>query len=169
MVPAPAFAVQLPDTQYAEVPQSASVVHAAAHAPAVHTVGEQLCIPPEAHTPLPSHWLALVRTLPTHTGGAQIVPLGYRAQAPAPLQEPVVPQLVEGWAAHSASGSVPAAMGPHVPSVPAPFLAALHAWQSPVQALEQHTPSTQRALAHWSAAVQVAPTAPVGTQALPLQ
>ena len=47
-------------------------------------------------------------------------------------------------AAHSLSGSAPAAMGPQTPLAPAPFLAAEHAWQRPVQAVAQHTPSTQK-------------------------
>lgn len=39
-------------------------------------------------------------------------------------------------------------MGPHAPSAPAPFLAAEQPWQSPVQAVLQHTESTQLPLAH---------------------
>src|SRR5262249_45393131 len=46
-------------------------------------------------------------------------------------------------AAHSLSGSVPVLIAPHTPSEPWPFFAAVHAWQRPVHALLQHTPSAQ--------------------------
>jgi hypothetical protein len=39
-------------------------------------------------------------------------------------------------------------MGPHVPSVPAPFFEATHASHVPVHALSQQTPSAQCPLAH---------------------
>jgi hypothetical protein len=45
-------------------------------------------------------------------------------------------------------GLVPAATGPHTPSVPEPWNAAVQAWQAPVQAVLQQTPSTQKPLAH---------------------
>ncbi len=65
----------------------------------------------------------------------------------------------------SLSGSVPSAIEPHVPSTPLPFLAALQAWQVPVQGLSQHTLSTQLALAHCVLVVHAAPGAWSGTQA----
>lgn len=37
-------------------------------------------------------------------------------------------------------------MAPQVPSTPLPFFAVVHAWQMPVQAELQHTPSTQNPL-----------------------
>jgi hypothetical protein len=43
----------------------------------------------------------------------------------------------------------------------------LQAWHWPVHALLQQTPSTHSALAHWSAAVQCAPLAPLDTQEWP--
>jgi hypothetical protein len=49
---------------------------------------------------------------------------------------------------HSLSGSALFVMFPHVPSAPAPFLPAEHAWHKPVQALLQQTPSTQLPLTH---------------------
>ena len=54
-----------------------------------------------------------------------------------------MPMLQVKRPGHSLSGSVPAATKPHVPSLPAPFFAAVHAWQTPEQAVLQHTPSTQ--------------------------
>lgn len=48
--------------------------------------------------------------------------------------------------AHSLSGSVPGVMNPHVPLVPLPFLAAVHAEHVPEQALSQQTPSAQTLL-----------------------
>jgi hypothetical protein len=44
---------------------------------------------------------------------------------------------------HSRSGSVFFVMKPHVPSIPLPFFAAVHATQVPLHALSQQTPSTQ--------------------------
>jgi hypothetical protein len=87
----------------------------------------------------------------------------YRAHAPSPSQFPVWPHDVGVACEHSSSGSVPAAIDPHAPSAPEPFFAALHAWQDPLQALSQQTPSTQKpgpppAAAHSSATVHGAPT-----------
>jgi hypothetical protein len=67
------------------------------------------------------------------------------------------------------SGSAPAAIGPHTPSPPEPFLAALHAEQTAVQALLQHTPSTQKLLEHSLPAPQAAPLACFGRQLLAWQ
>ena len=57
-------------------------------------------------------------------------------QAPEPLQVDVP--------ARSLSGSIPFAIGPQVPLLPLPFLAAVHAWQMPAQEVSQQTRST-----HW--------------------
>lgn len=72
-------------------------------------------------------------------------------QAPAPVQS-----LAPG---HSVSGSVPAAMKPHVPSPPppAPFFAAVHASHLAPQSELQHTPSTQKPLWHCGPVLQLAP------------
>jgi len=64
-------------------------------------------------------------------------------QAPEPLQLSPVAQL-SGVGVQSLSGSVSAATAPHVPFEPLPFLAALQAWQVPLHAVSQHTPSTQK-------------------------
>jgi len=81
----------------------------------------------------------------------------------------LVPHVDAACVAHSLSGSVPAPTGPQVPSMPAPFLAREHAWQSPVHAVAQHVPSTQKVLAHWFPAVHATPVAFLGVQVVPLQ
>ena len=48
-------------------------------------------------------------------------------------------------------------MGPHVPSAPAPFLLAEHAWHKLVQLVLQQTPSTQKPDWQSVAFVQTAP------------
>jgi len=62
------------------------------------------------------------------------------------------------------SGSVSIATLSQTPSAPAPFLAALHARQAPVQTWSQHTPSTHWPLTHCDADVQAAPFALSATQ-----
>ena len=69
---------------------------------------------------------------------------------PWPLQKPVLPQVDAGSWTHSFCGSVPTAMGPHSPLFPPPFSAEEHAWQVPVQAALQQTPSTQKPVEHWA-------------------
>jgi hypothetical protein len=59
-------------------------------------------------------------------------------QAPVPLQDSLP--------MHSASGSVPAGMGAHVPLF-TPVFGIEHAWHMPEQASLQHTPSTQKPVA----------------------
>jgi hypothetical protein len=67
--------------------------------------------------------------------------------APKPLQ----------FVAHSSSGSVLTAIFPHVPSLPLPFFTAEHAWQAPVHALSQQTPSTHEPDVHSPALAQTVP------------
>jgi len=69
--------------------------------------------------------------------------------APMPLQVPPHEPAVE----HSASGSVPAGTGVHVPTTPA----TTHDWHTPEQVVLQHTPSAQLPLWHWSAPAHIAP------------
>ena len=72
-------------------------------------------------------------------------------QAPLPLQVPVFPQVVE--VRHCPVGAgVPAPMNAQLPM---PFR--LQAWQVPQALLPQQTPSVQKPLMHWLAAVQVCP------------
>ena len=58
---------------------------------------------------------------------------------------------------HSLLGSVPAAIGPHVPFVPVPRSAALHATQMPLHAVLQQNPSMQLPDEHCAARVHAAP------------
>jgi len=74
-----------------------------------------------------------------------------------PSQTPVVPHVDAGIIAQSLFGLRPAATLPQVPSAPWPFIAALQAVHTPVQAVLQHTPSTQKPLVHSVPAVQAVP------------
>ena len=86
--------------------------------------------------PRPLHAYA-VWLPPVHTLAAHEVPDAYTAQAPVPLQVPVVPQVEEVWVAHSFCGSVLALMGPQAPLAPAPLRVALQAMHGPAQAVSQ--------------------------------
>jgi hypothetical protein len=73
------------------------------------------------------------------------------------LHPPAFPQVATGCAGHCFKGSVPAAIGPQVPSLPLPFNVAVHASQDVLQAVSQHTPSTQLPVLHsphWPATLQ---------------
>ena len=72
---------------------------------------------------------------------------------------PVRPHVDADCDAHSSSGSIPAAIEPHVPLTPVPRSAALHAWQTPEQAPLQQKPSTQNVLAQSLPVVHAAPFA----------
>jgi len=91
----------------------------------------------------------------------QAVPFASVVHKLVPLQT-VAPE-------HSSSGSVPAAMRPHVPSVPLPFLAAVQARQVPVHNWSQHTPSTQSPLAQVAPVLQAVPSGSPTQTPLPLQ
>jgi hypothetical protein len=109
------------------------------HAPDAHTFGAAQS---EEVVQLVAH------AVPAHANGAHAV-------AVVVVQLPVPSQLSLGFAlpaaqlaaAHSLSGSVPPVIGAQVPLTP-PVLLARHAWQAPVHAVSQHTPSTQLPLAH---------------------
>jgi hypothetical protein len=81
------------------------------------------------------------------------------------MQAAAPPQKV---APHSLPGSVPAAYAVHVPSEDAPAAAA-QAWQGPLHAALQQTPSVQKPEVHWLPALQEVPPANFGVQAPPLQ
>jgi hypothetical protein len=136
-------ALHLPSAQYAPLMQSPSPPQLAGHVPVAHLYRPQSApVEPYLHAPRPSHscpWGAL----PTHWALPHTVPLAYRRQAPAPSHEPSRWQLDAASVAHSLSGSEPAAIRPHSPSWPAPFLADVHASHVPEHALSQHTPSMQ--------------------------
>src|SRR6185437_833463 len=109
---------------------------------------EHFCVPLLTQVPDPLQVSAFCSTPAEHDDALHTVPEAHSAQAPEPLHEPLVPQVEAADAPHSLSGSVPLLMSPQVPSTPLPFLAAVHAWQVPVQAVLQHTPSTQSPLEH---------------------
>ena len=62
---------------------------------ALQANGKQDWVPAVLHVPAPSQLRARVAVVDPvgHAGGAHCVPAAYFAQAPAPLQRPVVPQL----------------------------------------------------------------------------
>ena len=72
------------------------------------------------------------------------------------LQAPVASQLFEPLQVSSVADFT----GEQVPDV----AVRLQAWQLPVQAVSQQTPSTQFPVLHWSVVVQVAPFACFGVQ-----
>ncbi|MCI0437111.1 MAG: hypothetical protein L0271_26250 [Gemmatimonadetes bacterium] len=105
----------------------ASSVHAVAQTLAVaHVYGEQSVVLPLTQLPLPSHawpvWTPAEQALAPH-----VVPTVHLAHAPMPSHAPFRPHVLCGSAVHSLSGSLAGATGPHAPSAPAPFFAALHA------------------------------------------
>jgi hypothetical protein len=65
--------------------------------------------------------------VPWQTGLPHEVPDAKSWHDPAPLHWPVFPHVAIASAAHSLSGSLPALIGPQVPSAPAPFFAIEHA------------------------------------------
>lgn len=114
---------------------------------------------------MPLQVRALVSVPKAQVAGAQLVPLAYNSQAPAPLHDPVCPQVDAADDVHSLSGSVPRVIAPQVPLAP-PVFAALHASQSPAHAVLQQKPSTQFPEVHWLLAVHAVPVESLGTQAL---
>jgi hypothetical protein len=99
-------------------------------------------VAPAPQVPAPSHARAAVSVPPAHDAVAQTVPEGQSRQLPL-VHLPSVPQVEAAVAAQTPRGSAePSITAPHVPSVP-PLSAAEHAWQAPVHAVEQQTPSTQ--------------------------
>ena len=95
---------------------------------------------------MPSQVSAFVWTPAEQLDVLHDVPAGCKAQAPAPLQVPLVPHVDAACVAHSESGSIPSATIVHVPLV----MTMLHASQVPAQSLLQQTPSAQNPLRHWA-------------------
>jgi hypothetical protein len=92
--------------------------------------------------------------LASQRSGAQGVPAAYLRQLPAPSQTPSVPQLVAPWSAQAARGSAaPAGTGAQRPIDDG----SAHERQAPWQGSPQHTPSTQKVLAHSLPLVQLCP------------
>ena len=100
---------------------------------------------------------------PVQVAGAQTVPAGQTAQAPAPEQKPVDAHEDADAAMQTPRGLVPTTALVQVPTWPA----ALHWTQPPVQAVSQQAPSTQKPLAQVPLEAQLAPSCEA--QTLPLQ
>jgi len=77
---------------------------------------------------------------PVQVAGAHCVPAAYFWQAPAPLQNPLLPQLVAPASVHWASGSCPDGTLVQVPML----LVSAQDWQVPVQAVLQQYPCAQK-------------------------
>jgi hypothetical protein len=79
--------------------------------------------------------------LAAHFSAPHTVPVAYFAQPPAPSQRPFVPHEVEPWSLQTLRlSTLLAGMGVHVPLAEA----SAQLRQEPVQAVSQHTPSTQK-------------------------
>jgi hypothetical protein len=99
------------------------------------------------HSPEALHVAACATvTASEHCAGAQSLLAVEALQALAPSQVPVPLHTPVPRVPQSPSGSVDFATGPQVPSAPEPFLAFVHASQSPSQALSQQTSSAQKPL-----------------------
>ena len=111
---------------------------AAVQAPPLHTLASP--------TAVPSAWQRPV---------AHTVPSGWLRQAPLPSHRPSGPQVAAGCDGHwlGSTGASPSGTGEQVPIRPG----TLQAWQVPVQALLQQTPSTQLPLPHSSWQPQASP------------
>src|SRR5450432_2942690 len=78
------FLPHWPLTQAWPLSQSLSVTQLCVQAPLVQRKGEQFCTPRGRHVPLPSHVPAVLRRVPVHVAGRQIVSGAYFAQPPYP-------------------------------------------------------------------------------------
>jgi hypothetical protein len=96
--------------------------------------------------PAPSQ-VPAVMTPSVQSRVTQTVPFGCRVHAPAPLHMPVYEHVDAGLSGHSPSGSVPVVMFAHVPEA-TPVFATWQAAHCEVQAVLQHTPSTQNPERH---------------------
>jgi hypothetical protein len=105
------------------------------------------------HVPEPSQRPASVCVDPVQVWVPQARPGAYRRQAPAPLQEPSVPQVFGPESAHWFSGSVLAGMAVQTPRV----AVSAQDMQMPVHEPAQQTPCWQEPDAHSALAAQSAP------------
>jgi hypothetical protein len=107
------------------------------------------------HPPSAAHVAAAAAvTASLQAAFAQALPTVGTRQVPLPSHTASLAHAPAPSVLHSLSGSVPLAMGPHVPSVPAPFFAAVQASQVPEHALSQQMPSTQKPLVQSVAVAQ---------------
>jgi len=137
------FNVQLPALQMLGATQSASAVHVVRHAvpPVLQVYFPHEPVVGAAHAPAPSHRRAGVNVEPLQVAAAHTVLLTYLRQAPAPLQVPSLPQVDAAAIGHcdATRGAAPAAIGEHVPTLPA----SEHDTHVPVQAMLQQMLFTQ--------------------------
>jgi hypothetical protein len=131
---------QTPTVQTFGETQSAVLAQVVLQAPVPQTYGAHELVAGVAQVPLPSHAAAGVRIEPLQAAPAQGVPDAYFWQAPLPLQNPLVPQVVAPASLHWLSGSVPAGTATQVPTEPV----RLHALHVPAQAVAQQTPCVQK-------------------------
>jgi len=144
---------QLVPVQTLPPEQSALVAHMVRQLVAPQTYGRHVWLVPGTQLPPPSQRAAGVSVEPLQVWLPQVVPAEYSRQAPAPLQEPSVPQPAEPVSAHWASGSCPAAIGVQTPTDPV----RAHDMQMPVQDWLQQTPCWQKPDWHSPPAAQVMP------------
>ena len=105
--------------------------------------------------PLPSHFASGVSEEPLQATVPQLVVVVATRHFPPPHM-PSSPQVVVP-AVHSFAGSVPSFTLPHVPSAASPVSFARHETHVPLQAVLQHTLSTQKPERHSAPAEQAWP------------
>ena len=149
--------------------QSASLVHVVAQADALpqFLYGLHDVDAPVWQLPVPLQTWP-VTTPPVQVVVPQVVPEGQSRQLPLPLHMPSAPQLEEGVAVHSTSGSVPTCTGAQVP-VACPVFALVQATQVPPHGPSQQTSSTHCPVAHSAPREQLRPSSLSATQLDPLQ
>jgi hypothetical protein len=131
--------------------QSVSPLQVLLQAPVPQTYLPQLLEVAVEQLPLPEQVGAGVKVVPVQLGLPHVTEVAAWVQAPAPLQVPVLPQVVV--TAHCPVGAAwPAEMFEQLPS---PFR--LQAWQVGQLALPQQTPLVQKPLMHWFEMLQAWP------------
>jgi hypothetical protein len=108
-------------------------------------------------TPAPSQVRAGVSVEPVQLPATHAVPFAYSWQAPAPLQRPLMPQVVTPASMHCVAGvgAWPVGTLVQVPALPV----SAQDWQVPVQAVAQQTPWAQKPELHSAAVAQTTPSA----------
>ena len=140
-----------------------SALHELAQLVPLQMYGAQLAVVGGEQVPLPEQNALGVKVMPLHDAAAQLTPIPIWAQAPPPLQVPVLPQVP--LAAQRPCGSVTAlATLAQVPALPV----MLQAWQVGQLAVPQQTPSTQLPLPHSWLERQATPLALTERQAPPV-
>ncbi len=138
---------QLPPTHCRPLTHWALVLHSSKQAPVVglHENGTQMSVAPGLQRPAPSHANEPTTASPSQLPLLQSVPTTCLRQLPAPSHLPSRPQVLAAVAAQVVAlrGLPPAAMPTHDPAFPG----AEHVLHPSVQAVLQHTPSTQNPLA----------------------